>query len=258
MLQAHSLLWHYLWAAPNILLLLLAFLLWRRHLHRAYPFFFAFALLGATAQLTVYITDVLPFIEGPTWWRIFWAAVLVEGVLKFTLIAEIFSKVFDAYASLAKLGRISIRTVGVLLVLVAAWAAAYSSEEGILGIIAGAHVLEQTIYLIECGLLVFVVLFSAYFHLAFSRPVFGIALGLGISACVHLATWAVMANGGLSESPEKRALLDLVNMATYHVCVLIWFYYLLVPHKPANKPPVALPETNLDIWNRELERLLQR
>ena len=26
-------------------------------------------------------------------------------------------------------------------------------------------------------------------------------------------------------------MLDFVNMATYHVCVLIWFYYLLVPGK---------------------------
>jgi len=258
MLQAHSPLWHYLWVAPNILLLFLAFLLWRRHLHRAYPFFFAFAVLGATAQLTAYVTDISLFIADVTWWRIFWVVLVAEGLLKFAVIGEIFSKVFDAYASLAKVGRISIRAVGVLLVLVAAVAAAYSSEEGIQGIIAGAHVLEQTIYLIECGLLVFIFLFAGHFYLAFPRPVFGIALGLGISACVHLATWAVMANGGLAESPDKRVLLDFVNMATYHVCVLIWFYYLLARQEAAAKPPGSLPPNNLDVWNRELERLLQR
>ena len=76
------------------------------------------------------------------------------------------------------------------------------------------------------------------FHLSFrrlfpsdlaDRNIFGIALGLSFSACVHLATWAMIANGGLTHS--KRILLVFVNMATYHVCVLIWFYYLLVPRQ---------------------------
>jgi hypothetical protein len=48
-------------------------------------------------------------------------------------------------------------------------------------------------------------------------------------------------------------------MATYHLCVLIWFYYVLVPQRVAAKPPLApLPENNLAVWNRELERLLQQ
>jgi hypothetical protein len=255
MLQAHSPLWHYLWVAPNVLLLFLAFLMLRRHLHRVYPFFFIFALLGATAQLTLYVADILRSIDGPTWWRMFRAEVITESVLKFALIGEIFSRIFDAYPSLAKVGRISIRAVGVFLVLAAALAAAFSSEEGILSIISGTHVLEQTVYLIECGLLVFIFLFSAYFQLAISRPVFGIALGLAISACVHLADWAMVANGRLADRLE---LFDFVNMATYHVCVLIWYYYLLVPQEAGGKPPGSLPPNNLDVWNKELERLLQR
>ena len=96
---------------------------------------------------------------------------------------------------------------------------------------------------------------AGYFRLGWRRPVFGITLGLGISACVHLATWAVMANGGLA---DKRHLLDMLNLATFHVCVLIWFYYLLVPEKVSTTSAVALPEHNLELWNRELERLLQQ
>jgi hypothetical protein len=40
--------------------------------------------------------------------------------------------------------------------------------------------------------------------------------------------------------------------------VLIWFYFLLVPQKIATTSAVSLPENNLDIWNRELERLLHQ
>jgi len=57
---------------------------------------------------------------------------------------------------------------------------------------------------------------------------------------------------------SRRNVLDLLNMATFHVAVLIWFYYLLVPQKVATKSVVAVPENNLGVWNREMERLLQR
>jgi hypothetical protein len=135
-------------------------------------------------------------------------------------------------------------------------AAAYAPKNGLFGIVSGAHILEQTIYLIEAGLLVFIFALSGYFRLSFSRPLFGIALGLSISACVHLATWAVSANASLG--PAKRVILDFLDMGTYHICVLIWFYYLLVPHKVAARTPVSLPEDNLAVWNRELERLIHQ
>ena len=71
-----------------------------------------------------------------------------------------------------------------------------------------------------------------------------------------VATWAIMANGGASNSARND--LDFLNMATYHFCVLIWFYYLLVPGKVTAKSPVPLPENNLDVWNGELERLVHQ
>src|ERR1039457_2011870 len=266
MLQAHSPLWHYLWVAPNVFLLFLALLLWRRRFHERYPFFFAVAIVSAIEQIVVYAADIIPSVAPETWWLIFWAGLAVEGLLAFALVGEIFAHSFDPYPSLAKLGKFLIRGVGLFLVLTAALAAAYTPKDGLFGIVSGAHLLEQTIYLIEVGLLVFIFVLSAYFHLSLSRPLFGIALGLSISACVHLATWAVAANAGLPTA--KRVILDFVNMATYHVCVVIWFYYLLVspkvsrkntipPKGPSAGPPIGpTPEEDLEVWNRELERLV--
>jgi hypothetical protein len=118
-----------------------------------------------------------------------------------------------------------------------------------------AHILLQSIYVIECGLVLFVFLFAGHFRLVWNRQTFGIALGLGILSCEHMGAWAVMASGTWIDS---RHLIDFLNMATYHFCVLIWFYFLLVPQKSPITSPVSLPENNLAIWNRELERLLQQ
>jgi len=255
MLQAHSFLWHYLWVAPNLLLPVLAVLLWKRGTARQIPAFFAFVILSSIGQLAVYAADILPSISALTFWLVDWGDLVLEGVLKFALVGEIFALLFGSYASLAQLGKTLIRGTGIVLVFVAALAAAYAPKSEVFGIVSGANLLEQTTYLVECGVLVFIFLFSAYFRLSCPRQVFGITLGLSISACVHLATWALIDNGGLMHS--TRIILTFVNMATYHACVLIWFYYLLVPGKVAVKSAVPLPENSLEVWNRELERLVR-
>ncbi|MGA2743686.1 MAG: hypothetical protein ABSE44_03230 [Candidatus Sulfotelmatobacter sp.] len=256
MLQAHSFLWHYLWTAPNVLLFALALLIWRNGLRKTFPAFFAFALLSSLGQFALYTADVAPSVSAESFWRVDWGTLLIEGSLKFVLIGEVFAQIFGLYPSVARLGRLLIGAVGIALVLTSAVAAAYAPQDSHFGIISGAHLLDQTIYLIESGLLVFIFLFAAYFRLKPTHFVFGITLGLAISACVHLATWGIAANGGLPAS--RRVFLAFLNMATYHVCVLIWFYYLLVPAKVSTKAAVPLPENDLDIWNRELKRLAQQ
>jgi hypothetical protein len=229
--------------------------MWKRGLHRQFPSFFAFALFSAIGHLAGYAADVIPSVSPETFWLVYWASLLTEGPLKFVLIGEIFAQVFGPYASIARLGKLAISAVGVFLALTAATLAAYAPKNGLFGIVSGSHLLEQTVYLITAGLLVFILLLSSYFRLTFNRPIFGITLGLGISACVHLATWATMANGIAPNS--ARYLFDFLNMATFHACILIWFYYLLVPSKVTAGPTAALPENNLDVWNRELERLVR-
>jgi len=254
MLQAHSLLWHYLWVAPNVILLVLAILIWRRNLQQQYPVFLFYAVVSALVQLTVYAADVIPWVSATAWWYVFWTSLLVESLIKFALIGELFGRIFGMYPALAKVARLFIRGVGVVLVLVAAVAAAYTPKDSNFRIVSGAHLLEQTIYLIVCGLILFLFRFAAYFKLNWNRSSWGVALGLGISACIHLATWALAANGNFPE--RYRIDLDFTNMITYHLCVLLWFYYLLAPQKSVTTSTVPPPDHSLEVWNRELERLI--
>jgi hypothetical protein len=256
MLQAHSFLWNYLWVAPDLLLLTVGLILWKR-LSRQVPVFLAFAILASLADIAVFVADIAPAVSAVNFWRVDWACLLLESFLKFALIGEIFSRVFNQFPSISRLGRVLISGAGAALVLLAGLIAGFSHGDTSIRIIAGVHLVEQTVCIIELGLILFLFLFAAYFHLSWDRLSFGILLGLGISACEHLATWALVANAAPSE--HARVLFDFLNMATYHVCVLVWFYYLLVPQKAAaRKAVLPLPGNNLEIWNRELERLLQQ
>ena len=256
MLQAHSLFWDYLWVAPNVLLLTLVLVLWKRGLSREFPSFVLFALLSAVGDLAVFGADIAPFISPAFFWRIEWVNLLVEGLLKFVLIGEVFASVLNPYPSISRLGRILMSGFGAVLVLGSGLIAAFSRGDTPLRLVAGFHLLEQTVFIIELGLIVFLFLFVAHFRLSWDRLPFGILLGLGISACEHLAAWAVIANASPSE--HTRTLFDFLDMATFHVCVLVWYYYVLVPGEVAKKSAVDLPENSLAVWNRELERLLQQ
>ena len=256
MLQAHSLLWHYLWLGPHVLQVGLAVWLIRRGLHRSFPIFTIYLLYEAINNFTVYALDILPSVTVETFWRACCIGLFVEGLLKFAVVGELFSCLVRSWPAVAKVGNHLISGIGVVLVLLATLAAAYAPiESSQYPIASRAHILEQTLYIIQCGLILFLFLFAAYFHLHWSQRPFGILLGFGLVSSEHLGTWAVMANGLLA---EKRYLLDFLNMATYQVCVLIWSYYLLTPERKITMSAVPLPENNLAVWNRELERLLQQ
>jgi len=255
MLQAHSLLWHYLWLAPHILQAALAALMWRAGLQKLFPVFLAYSLVEAAEEFTLYGLDVVPSVEPETFWRAFWAGLIIEGLLKFALTGELFRHLLRPWPAVAKTGNFLITCAGVVLVLVAALTAGLIVPASPFWLISGAHALQQSMYIIESGLILFIVLFASYFKLAWNRQTFGIALGLGILSCEHLTTWALAASGLFA---SRKGPLDLVNMATYHVCVLIWMYYMLVPQKVATKFAVSVPENNLAVWNQELERLLHR
>jgi hypothetical protein len=256
MLQAHSLLWNYLWVAPNLFLVVVGFLIWKRGISRQIPAFLAFTVLGALGGLAVFGADIAPFISAENYWRIEWAKLLIESLLKFLVIGEVFSRVFTRYPSISRVSRVAISLLGAALVLLAGLIAGFAHGDNPMLLISGDHLLEQTVFVVESGLIMFLFLFAAYFRLSWDRLSFGILLGFGISSCVHLATWAIIANASPSE--HARTLFAFLNMGTFHLCVLIWLYYVLVPQKVVTKSVVLLPENNLAVWNRELERLLQQ
>jgi hypothetical protein len=256
MLQPHSPLWHYLWLGPQFLQAALAVFLWRRGLHKHFPFFLAYLAFGAIEQVALYGMDILPSVSTEAFWKAFWAGAIIEGAIKFGVIGELFFHLLRSRPAIAKVGSRLISGAGAGLVLLAVAAAAYTPlVHRQLVSISRAHVLLQSSYVVDTGLALFLFLFAAHFKLIWNHQAFGIALGFGIVWCEHMAAWTLSASGAWI---DKRYLLDFVNMATYHLCVLVWFYFLLVPQKSVTTSTVPLPENNLDVWNRELERLLQQ
>lgn len=256
MLRAHSMLWHYLLLGPEVVQVCLAAFMLRRGLHRFYPAFFAYAVIEALTTFTLYACDLSPRVSAELWWRVSWAAMTIGGIVRFIVLVELFQSLLKSRPTLFETGKNLFYFAAAGLVLIASIFAAYTKPANPNWIVGYGLILQQTLYIIDCGLILFMFAFAAHFRLAWSRITFGICLGFSLVFCEHLASRSVIA--AIAVPQRSDLLLVFLNMATYHVAVLIWCYYLLVPHKSAITSAAALPENNLAAWNRELERLLQQ
>jgi len=86
-------------------------------------------------------------------------------------------------------------------------------------VVVGLKLLDRTVSLVQCGLVLILFVFSTYFGLSWRNYAFGSGLGLGIFASVQLGLVTLMAHVGMLESV---ALFDIVGFVAYDSCVLIW------------------------------------
>ncbi len=250
----HGFFWNYLWIAPHLLQAGVAVVIIARKLHRRFPIFFLYTGFEVLQFAVLFIMYHLPAVSVRDYFYVHWVGVGVSTTLRFGVIHEIFSHVFRNYAALAELGKLLFRWATVVLLLVAVVTAAYAPGESASRIAVGIYLLDRAVSIVQCGLLIFLFLFSSYFGLSWRNYVFGMALGLGVFASVELATAAIRIQIGLAVGDE---LFTLITMATYHCSVLIWLFYLLAP-EPSPATVREIPHHDLQEWNHALERLLQR
>src|SRR5207249_7403957 len=83
--------------------------------------------------------------------------------------------------------------------------------------------LQRCVRVVQCGLILFLLIFSKYLGVSWRQQSFGIALGFGSLAAVELTLVALHASAHLS--PVRSSLF---NFAAYDVVILIWLTYGLI------------------------------
>jgi hypothetical protein len=225
----------------------------RRRLVSEFPVFLTYTLFQIVMGATLFAFDHISAVSARQYVAAEWVDTIGSIVLRFALIYEIFSRIFDPYPALVELGRLLLRW-GVVVLLLVAVAVAARSPNDTAPLLSGIHVMNCAVALMQSGLLVFLFLFSSYFGLSWRSHIYGIAAGLGIFSSVTLATAALRVATGIAAASYS---LDFVTMATYHCCVLIWLVYMLAP-ETARLSVKHLPDNNLEQWNIEMQRLLLR
>jgi hypothetical protein len=210
-----------LWCAQPITQSVVAAILWRRKLHKLFPVFFSFLI----AQIVIFAVT-FPLYERNNGWYfwLYWFGELLNAVIGFKVIHEIFLDVFRPYHSLKDLGTPVFKWAGVVMLLVSVVVAASNSFSQD-PIVHAVTTMERSVRLVQFGLILFLILFSRFLGVSRKQISFGIALGFGVFAGVELMLLALH-SGGLI----RQGNYNLINMLSYNVAVFVWFAYSLSPN----------------------------
>lgn len=259
----HSLLFNYLWIAPALLQLLLAALLIHQRWYKDYPWFFSHALFVGTTDLILWYLLRATWIDNASYLIADSTQTVCIAILRFGVIYEIYRGVLKRYPALESTADLLFRSGSIALVVIAVGIAVYAGPAPYgLRLLTGFDIVRRTVQIIQCGLLLLLLCFARYLRLPWRDYSFGIAVGLGINSSVRLLDAAIRTQVDhypLLPRPDQpiAVLLNLVTMSIYHVCVLLWIGYLFLP-EPALSGVERIRSSDLQSWNDELERLVQR
>jgi len=252
-MEAHSLLYMYLWIAPHALQVALAVMMVRRKLVQEFPAFFAYTVLEVLQFVVLFAMAKSDAVSAEAY-KVAW--LVGEGVsiaMRFAIVYEIFEHVFRSYPTLKELGAVVFRWATAVLMIVAVVLVGYSTGGEMYWASIAISVVDRAVSVIQCGLLVLLLLLSRFLSFTWRSYAFGIALGLGFFASVELGLSAIRTELGLQVAIDPLALM---TMAAYHCCVLFWIVVLLLPQREV-APVTAVPEHNLEHWNSALQKLLR-
>ena len=217
-----------LWCVQPVLQGVVAVFLWRRKLHTRFPIFYRYVL----AQIAIFtVTFPLRSAENyELFFYTYWAGAAVSALLGFRVIHEVFLDVFRPFHTLKDLGTVLFKWAGVVMLLVSVVVAFSNSAKGDSGA-SGADVwsqavamavtsLQRSVRLVQCGLILFLLLFSRYLGVSKRQQSFGIALGFGLFSAVELVLLALYSGGYLGVPT-----MSMVNTVMYDIAIVVWFTY---------------------------------
>jgi len=234
-----------LWIAHPVLQLSVAGVMFYRKLHKVFPVFFAYIL----SQILMFAVSFPMLQLGYTqyFFYVYWTCAAISLAVGFKVIHEIFLDIFRPYHTLKDLGSVLFKWAALVMLLVAGVVAAATpaAEQG--SLIQGVVAVQRCLRVIQCGLILFLLVFSKYLGVTWRQHSFGIALGFGSFAGVELTLLALYASNQLSQP-----VISLINMLAYNGAILIWLGYAWIK-SPARDASASLLKSHR--WEQGLTDL---
>ena len=234
-----------LWCAGPLMQLGVLVAMYRRGLHRDYPYFFNYALLQVVSDPVLFVIQRHSY---TLYYWSYWVSTALSALLSFAVLQEVFHDAFRPYEALRDLGVILFRWSALVVLLVGVmWAmtAAHSSQLDV--ITNGIFLVQRSVCLMQCGLVFFLLLFSEYLGISRRHVLFGIALGFGIFASVSML---VAAAASSHATFVHASVLSQIESAAYDFAVIIWLGYTALAPVGSR---VALASARSKDWNYALE-----
>jgi len=216
----------------------------RRKLRSEFPVFYRYSLFcGVGALITI-----IPYLFFcPQYFYIYWVLTPITMLLEFGVLYELLVNALKPYSALIDLGKMLFRWAAVFLIIAALLTAFATTGSGSNRLVAAAQLLERTVRLMQCGLLLLFLGLEKRLGLSWRTHSMSIALGLGVYAAVDLsATYLI------SRAPAQTNAFQMVATLVYLGATSLWAYSLAKP-EPARGNVLDSPRRLIfQRWNEAL------
>jgi hypothetical protein len=193
----------------------------QRKLRSEFPVFFRYSLFCAIGCAIT----LIPFVVScPQYFYVYWALTAVTMVLEFGVLYELLVNALKPYSALIDLGKMLFRWAAVFLILAALLTAFATTGSGNNKLIAASELLQRTVRLMQCGLLLLFFGLEKRLGLSWRTHSMGIALGLGVYAGVDLSTTYL-----IDRVPALTGSLQIFANLVYLGAASLWAYSLAKP-----------------------------
>ena len=232
------------WLSAPIMQVGVLVAMYKRGLHREYPYFFNYTVLQVVGEPILFALHKSSYTLY--FWG-YWVSIALSALVSFAVLQEIFKNAFRPYEALRDLSVILFRWSALVILLVAGmWAISSSHSDQADMVMNTIFLVDRSIRLMQCGLVFFLLLFSEYLGISRRNMLFGIALGFGLYASVSM----LVASGMSHPSIVHVSILRWIKSGSYNAAVLLWLgYTLMAPSRSTVAQAVARSKD----WNYALE-----
>jgi len=209
---------HYIpWLGSIVVESILLVIIFRKKIHKRFPVFTAYVIYDLLREIVV---PAIAFVKPHSYFYLYWLSIPGEDMLTLLIVMEIFAYVFRLHI---KHSRVTIRSFVLLAIVLLGCSIALAVFPDAQVNTSTILVLDRSVQLLVCGLLLFMWAFSRNLGLSWRHHVWGIVFGLAVYSSVTLAVLAIhAATGKLCPS----WITPLPHFA-YLGATLIWTGYLL-------------------------------
>jgi hypothetical protein len=236
-----------LWLTSPVLQAGVLFVMFKRGIHRDYPFFFNYTILSVVSEPVLYVAH--HYYSYGAYYTVYYLNIALSVLFSFAVLQELFKDAFKPYEALRDLSVILFRWSALVVLLVGVMWAINTASKSENGDITNAIMLaERSVRLMQCGMVFFLLLFSEYLGISRRSMLFGISLGFGFFAAINMLVVTGMTHPGIL----RESVLRHINSGAYTLAVITWLGYTLAtaPSESTSAEP-SIPRT-LD-WNSALE-----
>jgi hypothetical protein len=216
----------------------------RRKVRSEFPVFFRYSVLCVATCLI----GLVPFIfYCPQYFYVYWVLTPITMGFEFAVLYELLVSALKPYSALIDLGKMLFRWAAVFLILAALLTAFATAGSGSNKIAAASELLQRTVRLMQCGLLLLFFGLEKRLGLSWRTHSMSIALGLGIYAGVDLSSTYL-----IDRIPALTGTFQILTNLVYLGAATLWAASLVKP-EPARKNVLDSPSRLIfQRWNEAL------